>query len=65
MSTFKLYEMNKIEIIKKQFNDNTSDFEFKINRLIEKLNSEGHDVVDVIFHNNEKELFAVVKIKTN
>ena len=29
--------MNKIEIIKKQFNDNTSDFEFKINRLIEKL----------------------------
>lgn len=57
--------MNKIEIIKKQFNDNTSDFEFKINRLIEKLNSEGHDVVDVIFYNNEKELFAVVKIKTN
>lgn len=57
--------MNKIEIIKKQFNDNTSDFEFKINILIEKLNSEGHDVIDVIFYNNEKELFAVVKIKTN
>ena len=57
--------MNKIEIIKKQFNDNASDFEFKINRLIEKLNSEGHDVLDVIFYNNEKELFAVVKIKTN
>ena len=57
--------MNKIEIIKKQFNDNTSDFEFKINRLIEKLNSEGHDVLDVIFYNNEKELFAAVKIKTN
>ena len=57
--------MNKIEIIKKQFNDNTSDFEFKINRLIEKLSSEGHDVLDVIFYNNEKELFAVVKIKTN
>ena len=57
--------MNKIEIIRKQFNDNTSDFEFKINRLMEKLNSEGHDVVDVIFYNNEKELFAVVKIKTN
>ena len=57
--------MNKIEIIKKQFNDNTSDFEFKINRLIEKLNSEGHDVLDVIFYNNEKELFAVVKIKNN
>ena len=57
--------MNRIEIIKKQFNDNTSDFEFKINRLMEKLNSEGHDVVDVIFYNNEKELFAVVKIKTN
>ena len=57
--------MNKIEIIKKQFNDNTSDFEFKINKLMEKLNSEGHDVVDVIFYNNEKELFAVVKIKTN
>ena len=57
--------MNKIEIIKKQFNDNTSDFEFKINRLIEKLNSEGHDVLDVIFYNNEEELFAVVKIKTN
>ena len=57
--------MNKIEIIKKQFNDSTSDFEFKINRLIEKLNSEGHDVIDVIFYNNEKELFAVVKIKTN
>ena len=57
--------MNKIEIIKKQFNDNTSDFEFKINRLLEKLNSEGHDVIDVIFYNNEKELFAVVKIKTN
>ncbi len=57
--------MNKIEIIKKQFNDNTSDFEFKINRLIGTLNSEGHDVLDVIFYNNEKELFAVVKIKTN
>ena len=57
--------MNKIEIIKKQFNDNTSDFEFKINRLLEKLNSEGHDVIDVVFYNNEKELFAVVKIKTN
>lgn len=57
--------MNKIEIIKKHFNDNTSDFEFKINKFIEKLNSEGHDVVDVIFYNNEKELFAVVKIKTN
>lgn len=57
--------MNKIEIIKKQFNDSNSDFEFKINRLIEKLNSEGHDVLDVIFYNNEKELFAVVKIKTN
>lgn len=57
--------MNKIEIIKKQFNDNTSDFEFKINRLIEKLNIEGHDVVDVIFYNNEQGLIAVVKIKTN
>lgn len=57
--------MNKIEIIKKQFNDNTSDFEFKINRLIEKLNSEGHDVVDVIFYNTEQGLIAVVKIKTN
>lgn len=57
--------MNKIEIIKKQFNDNTSDFEFKINRLLEKLSSDGHDVLDVVFYNNEKELFAVVKIKTN
>lgn len=57
--------MNKIEIIKKQFNDNTSDFEFKINRLIEKLNIEGHDVVDVIFYNTEQGLIAVVKIKTN
>jgi hypothetical protein len=57
--------MNKIEIIKKQFNDSTSDFEFKINRLLEKLSSEGHDVLDVVFYNNEKELFAVVKIKTN
>ena len=57
--------MNKIEIIKKQFNDSTSDFEFKINRVIEKLNSEGHDVLDVVFYNNEKELFAVVKMKTN
>lgn len=57
--------MNKIEIIKKQFNDNTLDFEFKINRLIEKLNIEGHDVVDVIFYNTEQGLIAVVKIKTN
>ncbi len=57
--------MNKIEIIKKQFNDSTSDFEFKINRLLEKLSSDGHDVLDVVFYNNEKELFAVVKIKTN